>query len=132
MSVGIEYRAMSVMELVFPDLDPGELEVVDMYAKMENADAYVTYSNEEILDYVGPIQMRQTTDRPDIFAEDCILQIRVRAPGRVHQLIFAGDYLRVVTNTYDLPNSDPDSMKTVYYRLENRDWQRLIYRFTYR
>ena len=132
MSVGIEYRAMSVMELVFPDLDPGELEVVDMYARIEDADAYVTCSEDEILDHVGPIKMRQTTDRPDIFAESCILQLVIRAPGRVHQLIFAGDYLRVVTNTYDLPNSDPDSMKTVYYRLENRDWQRLIYRFTYR
>lgn len=132
MSVGIEYRAMSVMELVFPDLDPGELEVVDMYARIEDADAYVTYSEEEILDHVGPIQMRQTTDRPDIFAESCILQIVIRSPERGYQLIFAGDYLRVVTNTYDLPNSDPNSVTTDYYRLESRDWQRLIYRFVYR
>lgn len=132
MSVGIEYRAMSVMELVFADLDPGELEVVSMYAGIEDAEAYVTCSEEQILDHVGPIQMRQTTDRPDIFAESCLLQIRVRAPGRGYQLIFAGDYLQVVTITYDLPKRDPDRMKTVYYRLENRDWQRLIYRFVYR
>lgn len=125
MCTGIRYKAMPAKELLFLETSLDQLEVAGMMGVIEGKEINGECNRDQILlDYIAELSLRQTTERPDVYAEANHVQITVRSPVCSYWLTFGSGYLRVLTIVFSVHDEAPKRETVSYYKMDSEtDWE---------
>ena len=125
MCTGFRYKAMPGKELLFLETSFEQLEVAHMMGLIEGKEINGECNRDQILlDYIAALSLRQTTERPDVYAEANHVQITVRSPACSYWLTFGSGYLRVLTTVFSVHDEAPKRETVSYYKMDSEtDWE---------
>lgn len=128
MCTGIRYQAMPANELLFAESDINQLEVGDVFYRVDGVDISGECQQDQLLlDYIAALSLQKTTETPDVQSAPSHVQIVIHAPERNYILSFGNGYLRVVTVTFSKSDPNASSWTSTFYRINSDpDWHLLI------
>jgi len=126
MHTTVRFAPAPTKEQIFHGEDLAQIEIPQVMSTVGGVDKDGYSADRELLTYIAGLSLAKTGETPDVYEFGNWVQIDLRSPTHGYRLAFGGNYLRVSTYDYSLPDNAAGRHSTDYYYLESQpDWELL-------